>query len=338
MTRSPPPGRTAPTATPGALPRLHARTTALLRTRIEEGSLPPGTLLLESKVASQLGISRAPARQALAQLEVLGLLRRSDRTGYVVAGTPRDAPPPSAASGLAGDRLVAEASWERLYAEVERAIVARSAAAAFRVVESELALAHGVSRTVAREVIARLHQRGVLRRDERGHWIAPELTARHLAELYELRALLEPAALLRAAPRLPPGLVATLLGRLDEAIAVAGTLDGPALDALEADLHVTLLGHCDSEAMCEAIRLYQSLLVAHSFLYAWGPRLFPTEPFLPEHHLVLTRLAEGDLPGAEAALREHLQASLGRAVRRIEAVKQAPPPEPLPWLQKRKAG
>ncbi|WP_135467444.1 GntR family transcriptional regulator [Crenalkalicoccus roseus] len=320
----------------GAEPRLNARTAELLAARIADGSLPPGTPLFESRLAALLGTSRGPARQALARLEARGLVRRAAGRGYVVAGAPAPgtAPPaPAALSNLRGLRLASAASWERVLAEVERAIVARTAFASWRLVETELARHHGVSRTVAREVIARLHQRGLLRRDERARWVAPALTAAHVGELYEVRALLEPAALTLAAPHLPPGLAAALRARLEKAMARAEALDGAALDELEADLHVRLLGHCPNATLREAVRLHQSLLVAHSFLYGRVPRLFPVEPFLPEHLSVLAHLEAGRVAEAAAALRAHLEVSLGRAMARIEEVKRAPRPPPLPYLQ-----
>lgn len=316
----------------GATPRLNARAAELLAARIADGSLPPGTRLLESRIAAQLGTSRGPARQALAALEARGLLRRVAR-GYLVAGQAGGAGVAAAPSALDGLRLEPAASWERFYPEVERAIVAHSAFAAQRLVEVELAAHHRVSRTVAREIIARLHQRGLLRRDGRGRFFAPALTAAHLGELYEVRALLEPAALVHAAPRLPPGFVAGLKARLLAAMAQAEKLGGADLDELETDLHIRLLGHCPNETLMEAVRLHQSLLVAHSFLYAFAPRLFPAEPFLPEHLRILERLEAGRVAEAAAALSEHLQVSLGRAVARIEQVKRAPPPPPLRYLQ-----
>ncbi|MBR0643629.1 GntR family transcriptional regulator [Plastoroseomonas hellenica] len=317
---------------PGAQPRMHARTADLLAARIADGSLPPGTALFESRLAALLGTSRGPTRQALARLEAQGLVRRAEGRGYVVAGAARR-PGAALLVGLDGLRLAPSASWERVYAEVERAIVARMAFATWRVVETDLARHHGVSRTVAREVIARLHQRGLLRRDDRARWYAPALTAAHVGELYEVRALLEPAALTAAAPRLPAGFASGLRTRVAAAMMRAEILDGAELDELEADLHVRLLGHCPNATLMEAVRLHQSLLVAHSFLYAWVPRLFPAEPFLPEHLAVLTPLEAGKVAESAEALRRHLRDSLARAVARIEQVKRAPQPPALPYLR-----
>lgn len=320
-----------PAAPPtGAAPRLNARLAEILAARIAAGALPAGALLLETRLARDFGVSRAPVRQALARLAAQGLLRRAEGHGFRVRGGAAAATAPAVAEPL---RLEAGASWRRFYPEVERAIVARTAVASWRVIETELARHYGVSRTVAREVLARLHQRGVIRRDRRGRWVAPALTPDHVGELYELRWLLEPVALRKAVPHLPEGLVSTLRRRLEAAMANAAVLDGRALDGLEADLHRRLLGHCPSRALMESLGLSQSLLVAHSFLYDWVPRLYPTEPFLPEHHAVFLALEAGEVEAAAAALEAHLRASLGRALARIAQVAAAPPPPPLPYLE-----
>ena len=311
--------------------RLHSRAADILARRIRAGALPAGTRLLESRVAAEFGISRAPARQALLSLAEEGLLSRAEGRGYVVtslAGTgdgSMEAPGPI--------QLSPAASWERIYGEVETSIVSRTAFASWRVVEAEIAKHHGVSRTVAREVVARLNQRGIIRKDEGSRWFAPALTPQHVAELYEMRWTLEPMALAKAADSVPKELVRRALESTRSAMERAETLSGGDLDVLEAELHGEILGFCGQRTMMEALRSYQSLLVAHSFLYRWIPALFPSEPFLPEHLRILEALDRGETGAAVEALREHLQASLGRALLRIEAVAAEFRPEPLPYLR-----
>jgi DNA-binding GntR family transcriptional regulator len=311
--------------------RLHSQAAAILARRIRAGALPAGTRLLESRVAADFGISRAPARHALAALAGEGLLSRAEGRGYVVTGLAGSGDGPTEAPGPI--QLLPSASWERIYAEVETNIVSRTAFASWRVVEAEIAKHHGVSRTVAREVVARLNQRGIIRKDEGSRWFAPALTPQHVAELYEMRWTLEPIALAKAAEVLPSDLVRRALRATQEAIGRADTLTGADLDVLEAELHGEILGFCGQRTLMEALRSYQSLLVAHSFLYRWTPALFPSEPFLPEHLKILEALDRGRTDRAVDSLREHLEASLGRALLRIEAVAAEFRPEPLPYLR-----
>jgi DNA-binding GntR family transcriptional regulator len=58
----------------------------ILRERILQGFLPPGTRLVEANLAHRLGTSRTPVREALHRLEQEGLVRPAGRRGVVVVG------------------------------------------------------------------------------------------------------------------------------------------------------------------------------------------------------------------------------------------------------------
>lgn len=77
-----------------ALGRLQQRTTPdtvadRLREAILKGSLPAGSQLLETRIASELGISRAPLREALRRLEEEGLVVKIPFRGAYVAEVSR---------------------------------------------------------------------------------------------------------------------------------------------------------------------------------------------------------------------------------------------------------
>ena len=62
-----------------------------IRNAILSGSLHPGEHLVESNIAEQLGVSRAPVREALSALEREGIIFYLPRRGYfVVEFTPKD--------------------------------------------------------------------------------------------------------------------------------------------------------------------------------------------------------------------------------------------------------
>lgn len=320
----------------GSSPRLYQRAFEILAEQIGEGALRPGQTLTETSVAAQFGVSRAPARQALAALAEAGLVEKTAGRGFAVKSgiAATGAGNPARRGGEEEVRLVSQSSWQRIHGEVEGEIVARTSFASWRVNEALLARHYGVSRTVARDVVARLQQRGVVRKDESGRWYAPALTPSHVGELYELRWLLEPVALRKAAPRLPEGLLPALRANLEDATARAREIDGSVLDQLERDLHVTLLGHCGNTALMQAITLPQSLLIAHHFLYRWTARMFDSEPFLPEHLEIVDLLQAGQVDAAADALDNHLRQSRDRAIARVGAIAAGPQPDPLPYLER----
>jgi DNA-binding GntR family transcriptional regulator len=284
-------------------------------------------------VAEHFGISRAPARQALVELAAQGLLAKEQgRRGYVVAAS---ADVKGSNEGAVAKRGPIQflPSWQRIYSEIEREIFARTSIASWRVNELALAKHYGVSRTVARDVVARLQQRGIIDKAEGGRWLAPALTDKRLHDLFELRWVLEPLALEKALPRLPEDLLIRLRANLDAAV-LAAQVSAATLDALEQQLHVELLGYCDNQALLEAVRLPQTLLVAHHFLYQWTSGLFATEPFLPEHLAIVAALQSGDLNGAQAALVDHLQISHERAMLRVQTIAGTIEPYDLPYLER----
>lgn len=313
----------------GRSPRLHEQVEAVLARRIAAGEIGPGEHLTETGIAAVLNVSRAPARRALHALAVKGLVRKAEGRGYVACPVPPGETGPPAVAPL----VTPPPSWQRIYDEVEEELTARISFGSWRIREADLSRSYGVSRTVARDVLGRLQQRGIVTQDERGRWFAPSLTPRRVRDLYEVRAILEPAALLRAARNAPLPRVRAMLAAVEESLARPEAVDGARLDQLEHDLHIDFLGYCENGPLMEAIRAPQSLLVAHRFLYRWSARMFEVEPFLPEHRDILERLVEGDADAAAALLARHLLASSERASARVAAVTRSGKPEPLDYLQ-----
>jgi DNA-binding GntR family transcriptional regulator len=312
--------------------------TDILNAQIRQGALGAYAMLTETAVAARFGISRAPARRALIELEQAGLIARSEAGGFIVVASrrrPAGWRADAARAEPSNLRLVPQPTWERIYGAVEGEIIARISFASWRVNEAELARHYGVSRTVARDVLSRLQQSGVVLKDERSHWYAPALSAEHVGELYELRCILEPVALAKAAARLPEGLLARLHRDVVLAMAHADQIGGETLDQLERDLHVTLLGHCGNRALVQAMTYPQSLIIAHRFLYQWTSRLFETEPFLPEHLAVIERLQAGRIGDAARALKAHLRVSSDRAMARVHAIAAVrPQPDAIAYLER----
>lgn len=77
------------------LPRVQARVLRqevldALRTGILQNRIRPGSRLLEAEVAQRMGVSRAPVREAIRQLEQEGLVEFFPHRGAVVVGLPDD--------------------------------------------------------------------------------------------------------------------------------------------------------------------------------------------------------------------------------------------------------
>ncbi|WP_134678729.1 GntR family transcriptional regulator [Paracoccus ravus] len=312
-------------------PRLYQQATEMLSREIRAGALPHGTMVTQMGIAARFGISRAPARRALEDLAAVGLLLRLSSGRYQVQGS---APGGTGGPALSRPQLVAQPGWEMLYPEIEMEVVSRTSFGSWRLNEAQLARHYGVSRTVARDVVARLQNRGLLRKDDSGRWLAPGLTSHHIDELFELRWLLEPVAMEKALPHLPADMLGAMQAELEAAMAPEAERNAALLDRLEHQLHVELLSHCGNDALIRALRLPQSLLIAHHMLYQLTLELFGTEPFLGEHLEIVNRMGTGDLEGAKAALVAHLRISRRRSMLRVEAVRDMIQPDPLAYLER----
>lgn len=319
-------------------PKLYQRARDRLAADISSGHLDAEKRLTESWVADYFGISRAPARQALAELEQSGLIRKADGRGYTIRAS-EPTHQKDSASGVnkrsnKDTKIQFMPSWQLIYSEIESEIFARTSLASWRINALALAKYYGVSRTVAQDVMARLQQRGIVCKDERGRWLAPALTDKHIYGLFELRWVLEPLALEKAHSRLPSGLLGRIRKNIDNAIKIPTSVTAETLDQLEQELHIELLSFCDSPSLLQAIRLPQTLLVAHHFLYQWTSGLFASEPFLPEHLEIVEQLQAGNISGAQASLRHHLQVSHKRAMLRIHSLASTIRPVELPYLER----
>lgn len=85
----------ASNATRNPLPRVLPRNLShevytILRTAILTHDIEPGARLLEADLASELGVSRAPVREAIRMLEHEGLLESLPRRGATVVTIPED--------------------------------------------------------------------------------------------------------------------------------------------------------------------------------------------------------------------------------------------------------
>lgn len=65
-------------------PAIRERIYQYLKHRILKGDIPPGQRLVESQLASQVGTSRTPIREALHNLEFEKLIKAIPKVGYIV--------------------------------------------------------------------------------------------------------------------------------------------------------------------------------------------------------------------------------------------------------------
>ena len=308
----------------------------LLAARITSGDLPAGTALKEARLSHHLGTSRAPVRRALARLAERGLIRPARGQGYVVSG--RGAAQVSISPRRLQEILNREpgdidrsAAWERILAQVVEEVSACMPFGTFRIQEADMGEYHGVSRTVARDVLWRLMDRRLIEKDRKSHWIVAQMTARDLHETIEMRSLLEPAALANVGADLDRAWLAEIARRIEQAIATFPACGAAALDGIEQAMFQTMYERLHNSRLLASIQRSQIALLV--------PRLFRQHfpirddlPGLQDHEAILGHLLVGDIEAACARLRHHLQRTEALTLARLRVLSQLPPPDHAPYM------
>jgi DNA-binding GntR family transcriptional regulator len=294
--------------------------TRVLRTNIQRGTLPEGLVLLEGPIAAVMQTSRVPVQSALRLLMSEGLVHRFEGRGYLVGQEGKGIAPlrrdireftldvPNAVD----DALQTRGTWRHVYEEVEEQVASCQIFGEFRIVETELSEYLGVSRTVARDVLARLQERGLIRKNASSHWIAGPLTARTLREKFELRSIIEPAALRMSAPYIRYAEVEHLLEKID-----SGVMIPP--ESLSDALVELCIAQAPNITLVEMIRSNRLLLSSvNRALTSLG---LPNDEATSDQYRTLFELiARHPIDSASEYLRDQVQITAQRNLARMKIV------------------
>ena len=303
--------------------RRHELVQRVLRANIVKEHFPRGLVLLAAPLADMLQTSRAPVQRALQELERDGLVHRFQGRGFLVGPATRSGLPLRVdlrelglvVSDEMDEALQTRGSGEWILEEVDQAVSSCLAFGEFRMVEAEVAAYFSVSRTVIRDVLGRLQERGLLRKTQSSRWIAGPLTAHALKECYDLRGILEPAALIAAAP----GADRDALLTLRERMAACPGAGAP----IATDLFARFLDLCvfatPNGTLATMVRQNMGVLdAANRSLAQLGlPR---DDAAITELSVTVDLLLSGSIAAAAEVWRDHLRAACRRAVARLKIV------------------
>ena len=309
----------------------------VLREHLLDGSLPAGLVLGEAGVARAFKSSRIPAAAALKRLSDEGLIKKFDGRGYLAI----DADPRAVLRRElkdAGLRLPETISGSlknpnhqaRIYPLVEHAVAASLSYGRFLVNESALAEHFSVSRTVAHEVLTRLERTGLTEKDRNQRWYAGPLTVDRLREHFEMRWLLEPAALGQAMETLSPAGLRAKRERVEKA---QHHHNAPRqLERLEVDLHGEVVLSCANRQLRDTIERNALPLFATHSTFALIQDDEEIETMLAEHHEIYDFLLAGEKQAAMAALEAHIRRSLEPNIERSKRIGSMPEALRPPFL------
>jgi DNA-binding GntR family transcriptional regulator len=313
--------------------RRHDLALRVVRANIISGRLRPGTVLLEGPIAALLQTSRAPVKKALQSLEAERLIHTFDGRGYLV-GPPTSRPEPQRVDlrqlGLEISEdievaLQSRGSWEPIYVAVEAAVASCLVFGEYRMIESDIATHFNVSRTVVRDVLGRLQERGLIRKSQTSRWIAGPLTARSIRDRFELRKVLEPMALVAAAAHWDREPISQLRIRAEAARQHSGDAPFSGSDELEAALlQCTVLQAPNAQLVALIQQNLLPLNAANRILTQLG---LPSDRVaIDEQCLLLDLILNDFIESASALLREHLALAAQRSIARLKIVAVIPDP------------
>ena len=324
--------RTEANQTAGERPprhRINEIVSDVLGAAIELGALPSGGVLRNSVVAAAFEVSRAPIRRALARLERQGLVSPVTGGGYLIVGR------------AAGNEVLTEHRirgtispenrsavrkrvWrDRIYGEIEREIAGCLMFGRFQIRSQALAEHYGVSRTVANEVMTRLERVGIIRRESNARWYAGPLTRQRLSELFEVRWLLEPTAIMQAANVVTKRQLVAMRDGVQRAIEQAPHYDPDLLHQLEQDLHHTVVLRCLNTEMRDILYRCQLPLIASHLAFTTDQMRPEVTPMLDAHYKIFESLIQGRPAEAAHLLEHHLRQSESAQPERMSRVPES---------------
>ncbi|MET8982772.1 GntR family transcriptional regulator [Streptomyces sp. NPDC004539] len=176
---------------------------------------------------------------------------------------------------------------------------------------SEIALAEefGVSRTPVREALKQLQTEGLVEIRPRVGTFVTTPSRREITELFEMKELLEGAAVRLLARRGRVAEIDLLERNLREAGEVVARDDRKRYAALVQEFHDLLIAGADNSKLESHYRMLMNQLAYSRLVDTSLSRPGRTPQSDREHHRVLELILEKDGDSAEQVMREHVRAS-----------------------------
>jgi DNA-binding GntR family transcriptional regulator len=173
-----------------------------------------------------------------------------------------------------------------------------------RLKEKELAEMLGISRTPVREALLLLQAEGLVDAMPNRGATVKAYTEAELADLYELRALLEGYAARRAASRITEGQLAILRETLTDFAAARHRNDREEIFRVNLRFHYTIVEASGVARLANLVRATIELPLVYRSFYLFSPA--ETELSEGMHRRVTSALTAGDAERAELLMKEHI--------------------------------
>lgn len=279
---------------------LQAELSHKLMALFQHSALAKGSHLTERDLATQLGISRSPVRAALKLLAHLGVVKPRPTGGYLLACDTEEL--------LRLELELPRSPLDELYVRIGQDRI--HGLLDDHITEADLLRRYRVRKALLSKVLAQMASEGLLQPAQGKGWnFAPLIDgARRNRESYELRQLIEPAALRSATFRIDsPRLNACidLHRRLVDGLVFEASLH--TLLTINADFHQMLVDFSGNHFFSEIMRQQNRM---RRFTES-GAVLYPErmQQSCQEHLEIMESVQQQDLEWAARLMERHLEIS-----------------------------
>ncbi len=323
-------------AIPRKEPPLYLSIHERILKKIQSKEIPVGTQIKEGPLATVFGVSRAPVRRALQMLADAALIKPAIGQGYIVGdGTSGTSLSSQNLQAIFRDKGKSEmgraATWESIYDVLRLDVISCLPFGTFQISESIACDHFSVGRTALREALSKLQNQGLLEKSNRSHWIAGPLTARDVHDAFEVRSLLEPAAIVQSVRTVDNATLQKMLKKVRAAISNLSATSPEDIEDIENDLHQVLLENTMNRRLKEAIDRNQlPFIVNKIFRRNFGMKTDLAA--LNDHSEILDQLLRNRLEVAKSMLIDHLTKAEKSTLAKLRVLSTLPKPVTAPYL------
>lgn len=204
--------------------------------------------------------------------------------------------------------------------ELREDIRSGTLAAGERLRVDEVAAELGMSPTPVREALRLLQADGLVEFRPHQGIVVASLSATQTAEIYHLRALLEPDAVMLAVPRMSEHQLAELRRLHEKVVKAVHSGRGSAVSDTNAAWHWALYRNCGSDHL---VAFIQRLWDAFPWRTIWAIT-GRAEQSLREHQEVMDAIDAGDAELAAERMRTHVLSGVETLINRLERGEKMP--------------
>lgn len=197
-----------------------------------------------------------------------------------------------------------EALAQQAYVALRDAILSHQLPPGTRLSVPDMARRLGISRSPAREAIARIAHEGLARMEPNRGAVVSDLGAEDLVEIYSLREVLEGLACRQASRRMDDDAISRLQAILDSHEEAVAANDIERHYELDVGFHATIREIAGHQRLIESLDRLQGQIRVAMFKTRRSPGGMPQA--LAEHHTIMDALRARDPDRAERAGRAHV--------------------------------